>query len=182
MVFIIKIVVVENEAHREAFDDECRQVLATATPLLFGVFLDEFLEYVPAHKYERLFFEVRGFTTVQGGERFSLLFLDFRLCFCRGQSTPHLVEGVHVERQVVKFPLVVGDGAVRVAVEFHDGIHEVPHLLVAGMEDVRSVLVYVDPLDVFAIDIAAKLCALVYDEAFFPGTCGAVCKCGTEKT
>lgn len=155
LVLVVEVVVVENKAHREALDDECRQVLAAAAPLLLGVFLDEFFKDVPAHERERLFFEVRGFAAVQGGKCFGFLFLDFRLSLCRGQNTPHLVESVHVERQVVKFPLVVGDGAVRVAVEFHDGIHEVPYLLVAGMEDVRSILVYVDSLDIFAIDISA---------------------------
>lgn len=181
LVLVVEVVVVENKAHREALDDECRQVLAAAAPLLLGVFLNELFEDVPAHERERLFFEVRGFAAVQGGKRFGFLFLDFRLRLCRGQNTPHLVEGVHVERQVVKFPLVVGDGAVRVAVEFYDGIHEVPHPLVAGMEDVRTVLVYVDSLDVFAIDVTAQLRALVDDEAFLARLVGAICKCRPKK-
>ena len=177
LVLVVEVVVVEHEAHREPLDDERRQVLAAAAPLLLGVFLDELLEDVLAHERERLFFEVRGLAAVQGGERLGLLFLDFRLRFCRGQHAPHLVERVHVERQVVKLSLVVGDGAVRVAVEFHDGIHEVPHLLVAGVEDVRAVLVDVSPLDVFAIDGTAQLRALVYDEAFLARLMGAVGEC-----
>ena len=182
LVLVVEVVVIEHEAYREALDDERRQVLATAAPLLLGVFLDEFLKDIPAHKRERLFFEIRGLAAVQDGERFGLLLLDFRLCFCRSQHAPHLVERVHVEWQVVKLSLVVGNGAVRVAVKFHDGIHEVPHLLVAGMEDVRAVLMDVYPLDVFAIDVTAQLGSFVYDKAFLARLVGAIGKCSPKQT
>jgi hypothetical protein len=49
------------------------------------------------------------------------------------------------------------------------------------MENMGSVLVDIDTFNVFAIDISTKLCALIYDETFFSGTGGAVCKCGAEK-
>lgn len=181
LVLVVEVVVVENEAHREAFDDECRQVPAAAAPLLLGIFLDELFEDVPAHERERLFFEVRGFAAVQGGKRFGFLFLDFRLRLCRGQNTPHLVEGVHVERQVVKFPPVVSDGAIRVAVNFHDGIHKVPHLFVACMEYVGAILMNIDTFDILAIDISTQMCTFVYDQTFLTSPSRTIGECSAKK-
>ena len=149
--------------------------------MLFGVFLDEFFEDVLAHERERLFFEVCGLAAVQGGDGFCLLLFDFCLGFSRRRDAPHLVERVHVERQVVKLAFVIRDRAVRVAVEFDDGIYEIPYLLVARMENVGAVFMDVDALDIFAIDVSTQLCALVDDEALFAHFVGAVCKSCPEK-
>lgn len=181
LILVVKVVVVKYETHWEALDDECRQVFAIAAPLLFGVFLDKLFKDVLADERECLFFEVCRLAAIQCGYGFGFLFFDFCHCFCRCCNAPHLVECVHVERQIVTLSFVVRNRAVRVAIEFYDGIDEVPYLFVASMENMGSVIVNIDPFNVFAIDIASKLCSLVYDEAFFPGTGGAVCKCGTEK-
>ena len=85
------------------------------------------------------------------------------MSLCRSCNAPHLVERVHVERQIVKFALVICDRAVRVAIEFNDGIHEIPYLLIARMENMRSVFVDVDSLDVLAIDVSTKVSSLVDD-------------------
>ena len=181
LVLVVEIIIVEYKAYRESFDDECRKIFATAAPLLLCVFLDELLEDVLAYERERLFFKIRGLAAVQGGKRLRLLLFDFRLGLFRSQHSPHLVKCIHVEWQIVKFSLVVGNGTVCVAVEFHDGIHEVPHQLVAGMEDVRSVLVDIDAFDVFAIDVSAQLRTFVYDETFPTRLTGAVSECRPEK-
>ena len=70
--------------------------------------------------------------------------------------------------------MVVGDGAIGVSVERHDRVYEVPDGLVVGMEDVGTILMYVDAFDILAIDIAAQVWALVYDEAFFALLLGLV--------
>ena len=80
-------------------------------------------------------------------------------------DAPHLVEGVHVEGQVVELALVVGHGGVGVAVELDDGVHEVPHLFVGGVEDMSTVFVDVNAFDTLAIDVTAEVRAFVYDEA-----------------
>lgn len=41
LVRVVEVVVVEGEAHRQAADDEARQVLGRAAPLLGGVVLDQ---------------------------------------------------------------------------------------------------------------------------------------------
>ena len=85
------------------------------------------------------------------------------MCLLGGGYSPHLIEGVHVEGQVVELALVVGHGGVGVAVELDDGVNEVPHLLVGGVEDMGSVFVDVNAFDILAIDIAAQVGAFVND-------------------
>ena len=70
--------------------------------------------------------------------------------------------------------MVVGYWTVGVSVERHDRVYEVPDGLVVGMEDVGTILMYVDAFDILAIDIAAQVWAFVYDEAFFALLLGLV--------
>ena len=147
--------------------------------MLFGIFLDELFEDILADQRERLLLEVLGFASVQSCHCFGLLFLEFGHCFCRCGDTPHLIEGVHVERKIVEFSPIVGYRTVGISVELDDGIHKVPHLLVGGMEDVCTILVHIDSLDVFAINIASHMRALVNDQTFLACLSGEMGKCGT---
>ena len=70
--------------------------------------------------------------------------------------------------------MIVGNRRVCISVERHDRVYEVPYGLVVGMEDVGTILMYVDALDILAIDITAQVWALVYDEAFFSLLLGLV--------
>ena len=90
-----------------------------------------------------------------------------RLCFLRCGHPPHLVEGVHVERQIIELAFVIGYGGVGVAVELYDVVDKIPYLTVAGMEDMGTVFVYVDAFLMLTIYIAAKVSALVDDQAAF---------------
>ena len=62
--------------------------------------------------------------------------LDPGLCLGGGHHTPHLVEGVHVEGQIVDLAMVVGHRAVGVAVELRKLVHILPHGLVVGISSV----------------------------------------------
>ena len=84
------------------------------------------------------------------------------------------MEGVHVERQIVELSVVVGDRGVGVAVKGYDAVHEIPDFLVGGVEDVRAVLVYVDPLDILAINVAAQVRAFVNHKTAFARFLGDV--------
>ena len=76
------------------------------------------------------------------------------MCLLRSCHAPHLIEGVHIERQVVELALVVGYRRVGVSVELHDGVDEVPYLFVGGMEDMCTILMHVDALYILTIDVA----------------------------
>ena len=168
MVFVVEVVVVEDKADGQALDDESGEIGALPTPLLFCIFLNQFLVDVLTYQHLCLLFQVpRLCNTVclHLGNRLGFLLVDLGLCLLGGGYSPHLIEGVHVEGEVVELALVVGHGGVGVAVELNDGVHEVPHLLDGGVEDMGTVLVDVNAFDVLAIDIAAEMGAFVYDEA-----------------
>ena len=87
---------------------------------------------------------------------------------------PYFCKRVHVERQVVEVVLVVDDGAVRVAVELGEAAHIVPDFLVVGMEDVRPVLVHVDPALLVSVDVPRDVSAPLDHEALLPAGCQQV--------
>ena len=82
----VEIVVVKGQPHRQALDDKCRQVLAVAAPLLFGVALDELLINVAAHKGDGLLLKVLRLV----GDLAALL-LNFGGCLLRCDDAPHFI-------------------------------------------------------------------------------------------
>ena len=79
---------------------------------------------------------------------------DLGLGLGGGHNAPHLVEGVHVEGQVVDLAVVVGHRAVGVAVELCKLVHILPHSLVVGVEDMGTVAVDIDALHALGVDVA----------------------------
>ena len=109
------------------------------------------------------------------------LALDLRHSLGRRRHAPHLIECVHIERQIIELALIVGYGRVGVAVELHQRVDELPHPFIRGVEDVGTVLMYVDALYVLAIHVTAELRALVDDQAPLALLMSKICECGTEK-
>ncbi len=184
MVLVVEVVVVEDKADRQALDDEGREIGTLPTPLLLGVFLDQFLVDILTYQHLCLLFEIAGLSNAIGlhlGNGLGFLLVDLGLCLLGGGDAPHLVEGVHVKGQVVEFALVVGHGGVGVAVELDDGVHEVPHLLVGGVEDMGAVFVDINAFDILAIYIATEVGAFVNDEAFLACLTGFVGEGGAEE-
>ena len=148
----VEIVVVVGKADRQAFDDESRQFGAGAAPLLAGVAFDELFVNVRAHQTDGLLLKIFRV----GDARFPLLLLDLCLGLGGGHHTPHLIEGVHIEGQIVDLAVIVGNGAVGVAVELRKLVHILPHGLVVGVEDVGTVAVHIDALHRLGVDVARK--------------------------
>ncbi len=61
--------------------------------------------------------------------------------------------------------MVVGHRAVGGAVELCKLVHILPHSLVVGVEDMRTVAVHVDALHILGVDVARDMVALIDDEA-----------------
>ena len=184
LVEVVEIVVIVDQPHGQSLDDEGGQLGALAPPLLLGVALDEALVDVAADEREGLLLEVArlgGSLGAHLGQGLGALLLDLGGGLLGCYHAPHLVERVHVERQVVEPSLVVGHGRVGVTVEGHDAVDEVPHALVGGVEDVGAILVDVDAFHILAIDIAAEVWALVDDKAAGTSLMGEVGEGGTEE-
>ena len=78
--------------------------------------------------------------------------------------------------------MVVRHRRVGITVERHYRVDKIPYLLIGCMEDMRSVFMHINALDILAIDIATELWPLVYHQALPPLLVSEVCECGTEKT
>ena len=62
-------------------------------------------------------------------------------------------------------PLVVGYRRIRITVELHYGIDELPYFLIGGMKDMGTIFMDVDVFHQLTIDIAAQVGTLVDDQA-----------------
>ena len=59
-----------------------------------------------------------------------------------------LFKGVHAERQVVKFAFEVGNRIQSEAVEINELVHEIPYFPTFSMEDMRTIFVNIDTLNI----------------------------------
>ena len=92
------------------------------------------------------------------------MFFYLGLCLCWSENAPHLIERIHVEGQVILFAFVMGNRRIGIAIEGDDGINEIPHSLIVGVEDVGAILMDMDALDILAIDISTQMRTLVDDQ------------------
>ena len=111
-----------------------------------------------------------------------LLLVNLNLGLDGCQHAPHLIEGVHVEGQVILFSFVVGNGRIGITVELDHGVDKLPHLPVVSVEDMGTVLVYVDAFYLLAIDIAAQMRTLIYHQTSLASLFCPVCKSGSKET
>ena len=182
---VVEVVVVEHEPHGQTLDDERRQLGAFPPPLFLGVAFDESLVDVFSHEQQGLLFEVGGLglaLLVEPLEHFAALLLNLAAGFVGCQHAPHLVEGVHVERQIVEAPLVVGHRRIDVMVEGYDVVDKIPHLGIGCVEDVGTVFVYVDARYVLTIEVSAQMRPLVNDQASLACLAGLVGKDAAEES
>ena len=79
-------------------------------------------------------------------------------------QTPELVEGVHIEGQVVDFPMIISDWGIDILVEFRKLVDVIPNRLVVSMENVGAKFVDLNARDFFRIDIARQVVALLNNQ------------------
>ena len=65
--------------------------------------------------------------------------------------------------------MIICNRAVCVAVEFHETVHKVPYFPVAGMEDMGTIAVYIDALDIFTVNVSACVFSLLKNQAGLSG-------------
>lgn len=68
-----------------------------------------------------------------------------------------------------------------VAVERHEPVHIVPHLLAVRMEDVCTVLVDIDALHTLTVDVSTEVRSLIYHQTRLSPERGFVCKRSPEQ-
>ena len=101
---------------------------------------------------------------------FGPLLFNFGGRFFRCHHTPELVEGVHIEGQIVDFPVIISDWGIDILVEFRKLVDVIPNGLVVSMENVGAKFMDLNARDFFRIDIARHVVALLNNQdalAFF---------------
>ena len=154
LIAVIEVVIVERIADGQALDDEGGQLRATASPLLLRVALDELRVDIRADERDSLLLEVLWLAC----DGLALLRDDI-LGLRRRHDVPELAERVHVERQVVEMALIVRDRRVDEIVELDELVDIRPDILIARVKDMRAVLVDIDALPLFTVDIAPHMVA-----------------------
>ena len=151
-------------ADGEAGDDEGGELGGVASPLLFGVLLDEGFVEGAADGGEGLFLEVGGFA----GEMFAGgLGGDPGAGLVGGEGlAEEEVDGGEAEGEGIDAAVALGPDGVAVVVEVGEGADVVPDAAVGGMEDVGAVDVLLDAgLGVAAgVAVAGDVVALLEEE------------------
>ena len=100
----VEVIIIKSQPHREPLDNESRKLAAGTSPLLFRISFDELLIDIRPDQGNRLFFQILW---LRDASRPPLL-LDLGRCLLRRHDAPHFIEGVHIERQGIEFPMIVG--------------------------------------------------------------------------
>lgn len=163
LVAVVEVVVIVGKPAGQPPDDEGRQILAVPAPLLFGVALDKLGVNIGANQAQSLLLQILRIGDVQ----LRHLLGDLGLGLGRGADAPHPGEGVHVEGQIVGFIVVDRDGGIDEIVELRKLVNIIPHLFIAGVENVGTVDVNVDVRHLFGIDVAGNVAAAVNHQTAF---------------
>lgn len=75
----------------------------------------------------------------------------------------------------------MGDRTVRISVERDESVHKIPYFLVGRMKNVRAILVHMNALDLFAVNISSQMRAFVNDETPLPRALGKIGERGSKK-
>ena len=78
-------------------------------------------------------------------------------------NAPQLVEGVHIEWQIIEFAVIVCYRRVDIWHKLDNGIDPLPDLLIRGVEDMRAVVMDCHTVIIGTIEVAADVITAVDD-------------------
>ena len=161
----VEIVVIEGQPDRKPFDDERGKLRARSAPLLLRVATYQLLIDIGSDQGDGLLFQILWL----GDPRSLPLFPDLSRRLLRSNDTPHLIEGVHVERQREQLSFIVRHDRIGIPVELRELLHVLPDAPVVGVEDVRPVFMHLDAFHILSINVSADAFAPVDHQDLFPG-------------
>ena len=163
LIEIVEIIIVISITHRQTADDKGRKLLAVSTPLLLRIALYQFFINFPAYQTDSLLLQVLRLSL-----DFFFLFLNDRLRLGRSGNVPHLAEGVHIKGHIIHLALIICHRTVGIPVKLCQGIDKLPHLFIACMENVGSILMYMDILHILAVNISPYVIPFFQNQTGFP--------------
>lgn len=185
LISIIEIIIIVSKAHGKSANYKWRQISAFTAPLLFSVPFYKLFINIYSDQRNCLFFKVAwlkySITCHSFACKFSLRF-NFSYRFSRSDYTPHLIERVHVERQIIKLAFEISQRAIRIPIELDKRIDEVPYRFIVGVEYMRAVFMDIYIMNILTVNIPAKMRTLVYDKTFFPMSSCEISECRSKKS
>ena len=100
---------------------------------------------------------------------FDRLLLNFCRSLLRCHNAPHLIERIHVKRQRIQLSLIIRYRTVRKTIELRKTRNIIPHFFIICMENVRTVFVHMDILNILRINVACNVRVLVDHKHFLTG-------------
>ena len=157
MIECVEVVIIKSQADRQALDDKGRQILAISPPLFLGISLAQLLKDITTDEGDSLLLQVLRLSN-------NLLALLFDLCqgLFRSYHAPHLIKGVHIERQAIQFTLIIGNWTVGEPVELSKLRDIFPDLCVVSVEDMCAVDMNIDTFHVLGVDISRDVRTFIH--------------------
>ena len=176
LITVIKVIIVVRKTYRQTSNQKCRKLGTGTAPLLLRITLHQLFVNGTANKRNGLFLQVRRFRIT--GTFAGYLFL----CLGRSNHTPDLIEGIHIERQIINFVTVNGNGSIGEAVKICKAIHVGPYCCVACVKNMGAIAMNIDTSYTFGKNITGDMIPFVYNQTFFSSFTGFMGKNGAEKS
>ena len=165
LIYIIKIIVIISKTQWQTLNDKSRKIFAVSSPLFLSIALNQLLIDIPSHQGQCLFFQILWICNMQVCD----LLCNLCLCFCRCPDPPQLTEGVHVKRQIIQLISIDGHRRINIVVKLCIFIDILPYIFITGMENMGSILVYMDTIHFLRIDIATDMIPLFQHQTALAG-------------
>lgn len=154
---VVEVVIIVGKTDRQATDNIGWKVAAIPTPLLFGIALDKGVIDICSNKRYGLLFKILRIFYIP------TLALDLLLRLLCSSHAPQLMEGVHIEGEVIEFTLEIGEWRVYKRNKLNNRVYPLPHPLIRGVEDMRTVVMDRHAINILAIEVAANMVSAVDD-------------------
>ena len=174
----IEIVVIKSQTNRKSLDDKGRKLCAWTSPLLLCITLDQLLIDICTNQADCLLLKILRLCDTSC----LTLLLDLLSSLLRSHNTPHLIEGIHIKRKAVQLTMIIGNRAVCKTVELRKLCNIIPDLLIIGMENMCTILMNIDSLNLLCVHVSCNIRAFVDHENRFARLLRLMSKDSTVKT
>ena len=157
LISVVEIIVVIHKTKRKPLNDKCRKFRTFSSPLLLCISLDQFFVNILPTEEKRLLLKVFRFCYPR---LFSLSFDDL-LCLFRCFYSPHPAECVHIKRQIIQLVFINCYRRINIVIKLRKLIYIIPYFFIRRMENMRSVLMHMNPFYIFTVNISGNVISFI---------------------
>ena len=161
---VIKIIIIISITQWQSFYDKRRKLFAVTPPLLLRITPDQLFIYRRSGKRDCLLFQILRI----GNTGFLDLLCDHLFCLFWRIYAEQSMKSIHIKRQIIKLAFINRYRRIDVIVEICQRIDIVPHFPVRCMENMGTILMHLDSMLLFRINIARNMVSFFYYQTGFP--------------